>query len=198
MINYNILCLSTIVGANSNAILPSRVLCGETVKVFPDVLDEITRLRYIGKLPESVQGNRRNALIHTFRQYKGLTYVPDSVHPSIRWNKNDPMLDPIADDMPWTLAPKATGSMIKQEADTGRGDQGNSPETPISNKKRKNINPLNEHKTKVRKTQINTNTEEQVSIDTLIPCGTIWHQNSCAYDAILCIVHAMWARNKDQ
>ena len=52
-----------------------------------ELLDEITRLRYIGKLPESVQGNRRNALIHTFRQYKGLTYVPDSVHPSIRWNK---------------------------------------------------------------------------------------------------------------
>ena len=74
--------------------------------------------------------------------------------------------------------------------------------TPIITKqKRKNTTPQNELKIKVRKLQTfaSTNTEE-VIIDTLslIPCGTAWDQNSCAYDAILCIVHAMWTRNKDQ
>lgn len=86
--------------------------------------------------------------------------------------------------------------------ETGRGNQDNFPETPMS-KKRKNITPQNEHKSKVRKTQTfaSDNTEE-FSIDTLslIPCRIVWHQNSCAYDAILSIVHAIWTtgRNKEQ
>ena len=149
--------------------------------------------------------------------------------------------------MPWTLVQTKADS-IKKQADTGIENQDNSPETPIITKKRKNITPQNEHKTKVRKTETfaSTNTEEvsintlslipcgtpiitkkkrkntnpqnelkikvrkaqtfastnteEVSIDTLslIPCGTAWDQNSCAYDAILCIMHAMWVRNKDQ
>ena len=37
-----------------------------------ELLDDITKLRYMGKLHDSVQGDRRNALIHTFRLHKGL------------------------------------------------------------------------------------------------------------------------------
>ena len=57
-----------------------------------ELLDEITKLHYLGKLPSSVNGDRRNVLIHTFRQHIGLTYVPSTVHPSIKWSKKDPML----------------------------------------------------------------------------------------------------------
>lgn len=31
-----------------------------------------------------------------------------------------------------------------------------------------------------------------------MPCGIVWHQNICAYDAILSVMHAMWASNKDK
>ena len=32
-----------------------------------------------------------------------MTYVPAVVHHSIRWNKSDPMLEPIEDDIPWKI-----------------------------------------------------------------------------------------------
>jgi hypothetical protein len=57
-----------------------------------ELLDEITKLHYLDKLPSSVNGDRRNALIHTFRQHKGMSYVPSTVHCSIKWNKRTPCL----------------------------------------------------------------------------------------------------------
>ena len=63
-------------------------------------------MRYLGKLPSSVNGDRRNTLIHTFRLHKGMSYVPRTVHHAIEWSKKDPMLDPIANDLPWKVVPK--------------------------------------------------------------------------------------------
>ena len=63
-----------------------------------ELLDEITKLRYESKLHKSVAGDTRNALIHTYRQYKGSKYVPSYVHQSIKWSETDPMLEPIRDD----------------------------------------------------------------------------------------------------
>ena len=41
-----------------------------------ELLDKITRLRYVGKLPANVSGNTRNDLITSFRSWKGNQYVP--------------------------------------------------------------------------------------------------------------------------
>jgi len=68
-----------------------------------ELLDEITKLQYESKLPSTVHGERRNNLIHTYREHKGMSYVPQAVHHSIRWNKSDPMLDPIEDDIQWKI-----------------------------------------------------------------------------------------------
>jgi hypothetical protein len=58
-----------------------------------ELLDEITRLRYLGKLPIMVDGDTRNNLITSFRSWKGEQYVPMNVHTSIRWSKRDPWLN---------------------------------------------------------------------------------------------------------
>ena len=52
-----------------------------------ELLDEITRLRYLRKLPALVDGDTRNHIIVAFREWKGEHYIPQSVHPSIRWSK---------------------------------------------------------------------------------------------------------------
>ena len=72
-----------------------------------ELLDEITKLQYESKLPSTVCGERRNTLIHTYREHKGMSYVPELVHKSIRWNKTDPMLDPIEDDINWKILQKS-------------------------------------------------------------------------------------------
>ena len=45
-----------------------------------ELLDEITKLKYEGKLPPKVQGATRVALIHSYQSYKGTKYVPKIVH----------------------------------------------------------------------------------------------------------------------
>ena len=56
-----------------------------------ELLDDITKLRYENKLPDYINGHRRNSLIRQFQQWKGTAYVPPKTHPAIRWGKNDPL-----------------------------------------------------------------------------------------------------------
>ena len=71
-----------------------------------ELLDEITKLQYESRLPQSVMGDRRIALIHTYRLHKGMSYVPAIVHHSIRWNKADPMLDSKDNNVEWKIVEK--------------------------------------------------------------------------------------------
>ena len=47
----------------------------------------------MGKLPPTVGGETRNAVISSFRNWKRAQYVPNIVHPAIRWSKCDPLLE---------------------------------------------------------------------------------------------------------
>jgi hypothetical protein len=161
-----------------------------------ELLDEITKLHYFGQLPSAVNGDRCNTLIHEFRLHKGMDYVPSTVHSSIKWNKKDPMLDPIPDDLQWMVVTKESipsSSSTKMEISNGTAF------APLKGSKRKAITQGKEHRTKICKTNSKArNNDSNVNIDvqSLTPIGTTWHQNSCAYDAILCIIHAIWSSNK--
>ena len=48
-----------------------------------ELLDEISKLRYEGKLPDHIQGNFRNPLIRAYQKWKGTNYVPSPTHPHI-------------------------------------------------------------------------------------------------------------------
>ena len=48
-----------------------------------ELLDEITKTRYVGKLPAVITSDTRNALISSFWKWKGVQYVPNIVHPAI-------------------------------------------------------------------------------------------------------------------
>ena len=166
-----------------------------------ELLDEITKLQYRSKLPSSVHGDRRNSLIHTFRTHKGLTYVPKHVHCSIQWNKNDPMLEPIADNLSWSIIKKPTVG-VQVDPQSSRKNLTSNVITPQKSSKRKEITPEKEHRQKIIKTQSTSNnmynnSNSNICIQSLVPQGTIWHQNSCAYDAVLCIIHTIWNSNRN-
>ena len=155
-----------------------------------ELLDEITKLQYLGKLPCSVTGDRRNSLIHSFRLHKGMGYVPCTVHCAIKWSKKDPMLDPIADDLLWNVVTKEQMPGPKPK---------NIPHTPLKSSKRKEITPEKEHRTKITKknskskSNANPHSEPNINVQFLMPIGTEWSQNSCAYDSVLCILHSIWS-----
>ncbi|KAJ7929801.1 hypothetical protein B0H13DRAFT_1595944 [Mycena leptocephala] len=51
-----------------------------------EILDEITRLRYKGKLPRSVTGLYRRRLIRSFYAWKSDHRDPAHFHPAMKWN----------------------------------------------------------------------------------------------------------------
>jgi len=48
-----------------------------------EILDFITKMRYEGHLPNSIDGHGSNTIIHQFQEWKGADYVPDQIHPAI-------------------------------------------------------------------------------------------------------------------
>ena len=85
-----------------------------------ELLDEITRLRYLGKLPHSELQTRR-ALIHWFRTLKGEDFVPKATHAAIRWSKDDPMeLEEPDDDVDFELLKKSDETKKKEKAQKHR------------------------------------------------------------------------------
>lgn len=54
-----------------------------------ELLDDITRLRFLGMLPNKVYGNARTQLIHSYRTQVGEKYFPESMPVPLRWTSKD-------------------------------------------------------------------------------------------------------------
>jgi hypothetical protein len=154
-----------------------------------EILDEITKLRYEGKLSCKVYGDIRNTLIQTFREWKGQHYVPCTVHSAIRWSKRDPLLESEIIDI------KAILSSMKSENKMKRKTNDTS-----SNKKQHNIDDTAKGVKRVEPVSKKI-CLHQLSIDSsnhyLTPRGMIWSNNSCAYDSIFTILFSIWCDNKN-
>jgi len=69
-----------------------------------ELLDEITRLRFHSQLVPEIDGHCRNTLIRQFRTWKGLKYVPENLHPTIKWSAQQPYpLESQVQDIPWKI-----------------------------------------------------------------------------------------------
>jgi hypothetical protein len=59
-----------------------------------ELLDDITTHRFENKLPIKIaMSDRRNSLVASFREYKGLQYMPSEMHSALKWNNRDPYLE---------------------------------------------------------------------------------------------------------
>ena len=52
-----------------------------------ELLNEITRLRWEGRLDQKVGGNTRSTLLKSYLKVYGRKKCPKSVHPALRWGK---------------------------------------------------------------------------------------------------------------
>jgi hypothetical protein len=106
-------CLSRSATADGTVIVqsfsPRLITCGASGYLRQEfceleLLDEITKLRYEGKLPGHIQGNLRNPLIRAYQKWKGTDYVPPLTHPALKWSGKDPLpLLPVVTDAPWQI-----------------------------------------------------------------------------------------------
>ena len=83
-----------------------------------ELLDEITKLRYEGQLPDHIQGKFGNPLIRAYQTWKGTNYVPELTHPALKWSAKDllPLL-PVITDAPWQIIEKKQAK--KKKKNTG-------------------------------------------------------------------------------
>ena len=178
-----------------------------------EMLDDITMLRYNGKLPSSVVGVRRNDLISAFRLIKGEKYVPSKVHRAIQWKENDPfhlstlssegtnvawkIVDPSDKPNPVARSNKQTishviqldgiGTTLLEKRKLGAYFESEASE-PASKKIKMNPNATTEHC--VPNNPSSNAAEHRALINS--PRGLQWSNNSCAFDAVLSILYNIW------
>ena len=173
-----------------------------------DLLDDIVCMRYEGKLPVTIVGDRRQTLIHSFRTWKGENYVPVHVHNAIRWGSRDTF--PIemvkhngSESLHITLAESRDKKSIRPDI-----NQPVTSESVVSTIKSKVVSVVNHEKRKfgevdapdstatwqMKKTKSEDNNITQNDPRSCtMPSGTIWSNNSCAYDAVVTLLYSVWA-----
>ena len=55
-----------------------------------ELLDEITKMRYLDTISPKVLGITRNELIHSFRKWKGESFISNNMHQALQWTNGDP------------------------------------------------------------------------------------------------------------
>ena len=167
-------------------------------------MDEITKLRYNSKLHISIIGDRRNALVSSFRKWKGSHYVPQVVHHAIRWSTRDPLLETDIEEITWRIV-KKTDTAIKASEANKKDSSKSKSFTPAKGSiaikmnskhiKRQidDIEGETENPLKKRKVDGSTIGKSGNSLTHIsIPSGIVWSENSCAYDSVLTILHSIW------
>ena len=164
-----------------------------------ELLDEITKLRYEGQLPDHIQGNFRNPLIRAYQTWKGTNYVPDLTHPALKWSSKDPLpLLPVVTDAPWQIIEKKWANKKKKKTgDTEVEDD--APEVqsgfvaaegsvPINSSKKRRVEDEENGSESTKKTK--TAQMIMASADSSSPSGLIWdgENYSCAYNALFTVL----------
>ena len=190
-----------------NTIHPSKITGGASGALRQEfreleLLDNITTLIFNEKLPRKVtMGDRRNILIDQFREYKGKSYIPSSVHPAIRWSKTDPFLE-WQECVDWRVINSKTDG-IKANLNLPPHTDETLASTPdvvsrlqgiVSPAKRKLSYIVPDvKKPKIKKLKFTHLPDDPSnSIRLNIPLGTRWQNNSCAYDAVITVLFNIW------
>ena len=172
-----------------------------------ELLDDITKHRYNGNCSTKVTGITRGELVHSFRQWKGETYVPNSMHKDLQWTDCKPFpIEEVDANLPWEIIPdNKTGIKPIKKAPVdifpasyyvpAKGSQklpAMSQDTGLKLNKRVLMQENTDVGTQERQSKkakfSNNNRDIQVSQFKGFP----WNNHSCAYDALLTILLAVY------
>ncbi len=173
------------------------------------------------KLPDSVCGDRRYTLIESFQSVFGNDFVPDTVESSIKWSKSDPLQIIDQADFKWdtkkhthcpvqdtskikskSINTPATSSCINLPSSVKVQGRIFTPMKPsIKRKGRVSDTGMTYSDDKLQLKQnphtIMTSQVTSTSLESIIPQGCHWYNNSCAYDAVIFILYNIWASDID-
>ena len=176
---------------------PNKITCGAPGYLRQEfreleLMDEITRLRFEDKLPSTVNGHLRNAIIRQYQTLKGESYVPDEVPDTLRWTKSDPMnILKVQTDTKWQLIEKFKEKATKYTPASG---------TVAIKHKLDQISSEDKTVEEISSVAIIENKRPRINLDVQnqdAPIGLIWDSldHSCAYDALFTILGDIWVYN---
>lgn len=154
-----------------------------------EILDDITRLRYEGNLPDDINGTLRNSLIRQYQEWKGTDYVPNNTDEALKWSKNDPMnVLPVITDSAWEIIDKSKKLKIVPKLITNFVPAKGS--IPVL----KPQNESSEFKHLNKKIKVNN---EYPSLIINSPPGLRCDSNnySCSYDSLFSILYNIFIEN---
>src|SRR5882762_1270740 len=159
-----------------------------------ELLDEITKLRYEGKLPDRIQGKFRNPLIRAYQKWKGIEYVPPLTHPALRWSVKEPLpFLPVVTDAPWQIIDKKKKKEVLIETTSIQsGFVAAEGSIPVKSGKKRKLEEAENLSASVKKTKA---AQMIIASDGVSPSGLIWDGDdySCAYDALFTILYEIWS-----
>lgn len=170
-----------------------------------EILDEVTRLQFIRKLPKHIGDITRNQVIYSYRDWKGVEYIPKHMPKELKWTDNAEWLSTEPeDDFEWEVVKADKFKKNKQvkasmQPSTGlfTPAKGTTALATLSNetgnsKKRK----INAQDTKIQDTKCVKKPKVQLTSNTpdSMQWGFTWSDNSCGYDALFMILYSIYAK----
>src|SRR5882762_1081712 len=196
-------CLSRSATANGTVIVqsfsPRLITCGASGYLRQEfreleLLDEITKLRYEGELPDHIQGKFRNPLIRAYQKWKGTEYVPPITHPALKWSVQDPLpLLSVVTDAPWQIIDKKKKQEVEIETPKIQaGFVAAKDSVPVTSGKKRKLEESENLSASTKKTK---GAQMIISSNVSSPSGLVWDGDnySCAYDALFTILYEIWS-----
>ncbi|KAF4618642.1 hypothetical protein D9613_009831 [Agrocybe pediades] len=160
-----------------------------------ELLDYITRLDFENKLPHGILQETRKSTIRAFREWKGKDFMPENLHPAIRWEASEEFITDDTEEktMEWRI--------VKPEKHSAKDQPKN------SSKKRKLAEHTDEDIEPPRKRVQHVKTTADVQADATNhiissvayePIGLPWDATnwSCAYDTLFTLLRHTWIQDK--
>ncbi|THU95846.1 hypothetical protein K435DRAFT_665509, partial [Dendrothele bispora CBS 962.96] len=162
-----------------------------------ELLDEITKLKYLGKLPEGGTGETRSSILKSFINRKGNNFLPPSIHPAVAWSEDQPFTVSDHPDFTWKIIGPADSEKVLNPYTTGRFQP--VKQTEMSNEsmnKRKaaetisNVEDLRPQ-SKKQKSMVHADIGLR-ALQQLHNKSLVWSQNSCAYDSVIILLYHLF------
>ena len=183
-----------------------------------EVLNEITTLKFHGKLSNSIKGHIRSILIHEYYKGKPLSYVPEGISKDLAWSKESPFIPPTIDkNTKWGIVTKN-----KKTTKTGKVDENKSEIEQMDKEVKESqllvqsifqnkLNLISDDNKPQSKRKLEVNDPDSsilnkpakqarvVNVISLLqPISLKWSNNSCAYDVVILSLYQIWSENIDK
>ncbi|KAL1736320.1 hypothetical protein EV714DRAFT_198990 [Schizophyllum commune] len=158
-----------------------------------ELLSEITRMKYEGKLPDEVKGDTRNQLIRSFLDWVGPDYEIPRLHDALKWQSADDWddIDAPFGRQAWEIVEKEDDNSSKEDVKATRRA---SVKAGTKRKRREVAEDGSTSASTRTPKEKRPRTDNTSTIATTNPKGYAWDSVnwSCPYDSLFTVLHCMW------